>query len=112
MFERYSIMVCVQDSNYNWKLTSIAAPSKHTPFSLLDTPAKRMRLRHQYQRAKALAMQVQRRKARLEKVQQQSVVILEEDMASDLVAVMGEARKEMEKLPESSFKRMFWEQQV
>ena len=99
MFKRHSIMVCVQDSNYNWKLTSIVAPSKHTPFSMLDTPAKRMHLRHQYQWAKALAMQVQQQKARLEKVQQQSVV-------------MGEARKEMEKLPKSSFKRMFWEQQV
>ena len=48
----------------------------------------------------------------LEKVQQHSEVILEEDMASDLMAVMGEAKSEMKKLPESSFKRMFWEQQV
>ena len=92
---------------------SIAAPiSKHTPFSMLDTPAKRMRLRHHLQRAKALAIQVQRQKVRLEKVQQQSDIILEEDMASDLMAVMGEAKSEVEKLPESSFKRMFWEQQV
>ena len=71
--------------------TSIEEPiSKHTPFSMLDTPAKRMRLRHQHKWAQALAMQVQRHKARLEKIQQQSVV-LEEDMVNDLVEVMGEA---------------------
>lgn len=102
----------MQDSNYDFG-TFIAAPiSKHTPFSMVDTPAKKMHLRHQHQRTKALEMQVQRQKARLEKVQQQSEVILEEDMANDLMTVMGEAKNDMEKLPESTVKRMFWEQQV
>ena len=71
-----------------------------------------MHLRHQLRRAQALAMQVQRPEAKLEKIQQQSAVLLEEDMTSDLVAVMGEAQNEIQKLPESSFRRTFWEQQV
>ena len=83
-----------------------------TPFSLLDTPGKKRHMRQVLQRLRALLAQVQRTKARLEKVQQQSTLVIEEELSSNLLAIMAEAEEGVQKLPDNSFKKMFWEQQV
>ena len=83
-----------------------------TPFSLLDTPGKKRHMRQVLRRSRALLAQVQRTKARLEKVQQQSSLVIEEELSNDLLTIMAEAEEGVQKLPDSSFKKMFWEQQV
>ena len=57
-------------------------------------------------------MQVQRVTARMEKLQQESTVATEEDFSNDVIAIMADGDKDMQKLPETSLQRMFWEQQV
>ena len=66
----------------------------------------------QCQKARALAAQVRRNKVRLDKVLKQSTVFLDEELSNDVAAIVGEGDIEVQKLPEKSFKRMFWEQQV
>ena len=86
--------------------------SMKTPFSVLDTLGKRKHVKQLLQRARTLQAQVQRTKARLAQVQQQSTMAVEEELSEDLVAIMAEADEGMQKLPEGSFKKMFWKQQV
>ena len=83
-----------------------------TTFSHLDTPGKRRHMKQHLQRVRALRRQVERKTAQLEKVQQQSTMIVHEDLSSDLATIMDSAAEEISKLPDTSFKRMFWEQQV
>ena len=57
-----------------------------TPFSVLDTPGKHKHVKQLLQRARTLQAQVQRTKARLAQVQQQSTMAVEEELSEDLVA--------------------------
>ena len=57
-------------------------------------------------------LKVQRVTARLEKLQEESTVATEEDLSGDLIAIMTDGEKDMQKLSATSFQRMFWEQQV
>lgn len=86
--------------------------SMHTPFNVLDTPIKRWWMRQHTHRAKALRMWVHRVMARMEKLQQESTVATEDDLSNDLIAIMADGDKDVQKLPETSFQRMFWAQQV
>lgn len=61
---------------------------------------------------RALRRQVERRTAQLEKVRQQSTMVVHEDLSSDLATIMDSAAGEIRKLPDTNFKKMFWEQQV
>lgn len=56
--------------------------------------------------------QVERRTAQLDKVQQQSTLVIHEELSSDLVSIMDSAAEEIQKLPDTTFKKMFWDQQV
>ena len=59
-----------------------------------------------------LKIQVQRVTARLEKLQEESTVATEEDLSGDLIAIMTDGEKDIQKLSATRFQRMFWEQQV
>jgi len=80
-----------------------------TPFSILNMPGKRSHMRHLQQKTRMLKMQVQRVTARLEQLQEESTGATEEDLglSGDLIAIMTDGEKDMQKLPETSFQRMF-----
>ena len=70
----------------------IASFSLRTRLNILGTPDKRKHMRHYVQRTRALLAQVQRVKARWQKVQEESTLEIEEGLSSDLVTIMAEAR--------------------
>ena len=77
--------------------------SMKTPFSILNMPGKRTHMRHLQQKARMLKMQVQRVTARLEKLQEESTVATEEDLSGDLIVIMIDGEKDIQKLSATSF---------
>lgn len=115
---KYSIYaedgMCTHYNLYNNILFTDTSFSMRTKLSILNTPEKRQHLNIYKHQTKALVAKMQRMQQRWEKVQKESTLILTDDMSSDLMSIMSEEGKtcHITDLPEDSFRKIFWEQQV
>ena len=83
----------------------------NTPFNVLNTPDKRRHMRYHRRKAMTLKVHMQRVTAKMERLQQESVETTEE-LSNNLMSIMAEEQENIQKLPDTSFRRTFWEQQV
>ena len=64
---------------------------------------------------RTLRMAIQRKEAKIQALLNDAPLLnedLSEDLSEDFVGIMSEMDKDIQKHPNSSFKRLFWEQQV
>ena len=81
------------------------------PLGVLNTPRKRQHMAELRKRMRTLRMAIQRKEATIQALFNDAPV-LNEDLSDDFVGIMSEMEEDIQKHPNSSFKHLFWEQQV
>lgn len=88
-------------------------PSSHTTYSSLTSDEKDVRMGKLHESVRRSEKEVQHLKARLEEVVEARSIAVDNSIDEDLHAVMkSESSKILEKFPEGSFGRLFWQQQL
>ena len=96
---------------YHLKFDASSSFSMSTPFSVLDTPGKKRHMQQQARKMKTMMMTLQRQQAKIEHLLENAPEVTQ-DLSEDLVTIMSGADHNIQNLPYTSFKRLFWEQQV
>ena len=87
-------------------------PSSHTRYAVLKTPEKEKRLKRLHNEAVLTRRKLQRLNSRIEEDANKACPNVDEDLDQDLRSIMMEHDEDIvQKNPEDSFKRIFWEQQ-
>ena len=89
-----------------------SVPSSHTNYRYLTSPEKLEHLRRLHDESRCLQKKLHRCRDRITALVAKEGVSLDMETTDDLHAIMEEENASVvEKYPENSFQRMFWEQQ-
>lgn len=85
--------------------------SSHVNFRYLMDDEKKERMKKQHSQLRKMKLQLDRLKEKLEKLTENNGVNVDQGLHDDLCSIIHDKQGNISKLPEDSFKRVFWEQQ-